>query len=58
VFDELAADPVAAERLLETLTGSFTDSALTGLATEDPATRLTVARDLALGLLLEQGGAA
>ena len=58
VFDELAADPGAAEQLLETLTGSFTDSALTGLATEDPVTRLAVARDLALGLLLEQGGGA
>ncbi|MBJ7333120.1 MAG: hypothetical protein JHD05_00670, partial [Thermoleophilia bacterium] len=48
----------AAEQLLEGLTASFTDSALVGLAAEDPATRLAVARDLALGLLLEQGGGA
>ncbi len=57
-FDALAADPTALQALLEDRTRSLTDPALTGLAEEDPQARLIAARDLALGLILEQDGVA
>ena len=57
-FDALAADPVALQALLDDLGKSFTDTALAGLPAEDLAGRLAAARELALGLMLEQDGAA
>jgi DNA repair exonuclease SbcCD nuclease subunit len=57
-FDALAADPAALQALLDGLAKPFSDTALAGLADDDPAGRLAAARELALGLILEQGGAA
>ena len=56
-FDEIASDPAALAALAEELARPFSDPALAGLAAEDPAARLAAARDLALGLVLEQGEA-
>ena len=56
-FDEVARDPAQLAALLEELARPFSDPALAGLADEDPAARLAAARDLALGLVLEQGEA-
>ena len=57
-FDALAADPAELQQLLDGLAKPFVDGALAGLAEEDPAGRLAAARELALGLILEQDGAA
>jgi hypothetical protein len=57
-FDALAADPTALQELLDGLAKSFTDTALVGLPEEDLADRLAAARELALGLILEQDGVA
>lgn len=57
-FDALAADPAALQGVLDDLGRSFTDTALAGLTAEDLAGRLAAARELALGLILEQDGAA
>ncbi len=57
-FDALAADPAALQGVLDDLGRSFTDTALAGLPAEDLAGRLAAARELALGLILEQDGAA
>ena len=51
-----AADELDVAELLAQLTRGFSDAALAGLGDEDPAGRLAAARDLALGLALEQGG--
>jgi DNA repair exonuclease SbcCD nuclease subunit len=57
-FDALAADPAALQQLLDGLAKSFTDTALSGLPAEDVASRLAAAREVALGLMLEQDGVA
>ena len=57
-FDALAADPAALQQLLDGLAKSFTDTALSGLSAEDVASRLAAAREVALGLMLEQDGVA
>jgi DNA repair exonuclease SbcCD nuclease subunit len=57
-FDALASDPSDLQHLLDGLAKPFADGALTGLSDEDPAGRLAAARELALGLILEQDGAA
>ncbi len=55
-FDALADDPAELQALLDDLARSFTDTALAGIAAEDVAGRLAAARELALGLILEQDG--
>ncbi|MGI9187564.1 MAG: hypothetical protein ACR2J9_08650, partial [Gaiellales bacterium] len=57
-FDALADEPAALQDLLDELGRPFTDTALSGLAEEDLAGRLAAARELALGLILEQDGVA
>lgn len=57
-FDVLADDPAELQRLLDELAKPFSDTALGGVAEEDPVSRLAAARDLALGLILDQQGAA
>ena len=57
-FDALAADPAGLQALLDGLSRSFSDSALAGLAEDDVTGRLAAARELALGLILEQDAAA
>jgi DNA repair exonuclease SbcCD nuclease subunit len=57
-FDVFAADPAELQHVLDGLAKSFTDTALAGLAEENLAARLAAARELALGLMLEQDGAA
>ncbi|MGI9116171.1 MAG: metallophosphoesterase family protein [Gaiellales bacterium] len=57
-FDALAADPAGLQEMLDGLARSFTDTALAGIVEERAAARLAAARELALGLILEQDGAA
>lgn len=57
-FDALAAEPGALQQVLDDLGRSFTDTALAGLPADDVAGRLAAARELALGLILEQDGVA